>query len=163
MALTALHEERKTMTITDESTSTASRARVVELVSGYLWQFDRPDAELVDAWYGSVFTDDVTLRFPVATHRGLMGIAALHDQIRAMWSGTLHTCSDPQTWPGEDGAVHFRVKVVAVHVHRDGTGETFHVGAVYEGTARGATVHGMSIESMTIAPVWTMGRPPERG
>lgn len=135
----------------------AAEDGVRRLVDGYFRGFDerRSDAP----WLASIFSPDVTVRFPAGECEGLNALGDLSENILSLWATTLHQTSNHQVIPRPDSA-EFTAVLTATHVHRPETpGAHLRIGAHVSGTAA-ALPQGWRINSLTIELVWSEGDGP---
>jgi hypothetical protein len=138
------------------------RQALRDLLDGYFIAIDRRRFD--DAWAESVFTPDVELVFPVASHTGLGGIVAVHERLVGRFERTQHIPSSHVIDLGPTHAV-VGANVLMIHVHPSAVraerqdDSPFVVGGYFEArtmrTRRGWRVRGMQCDV-----VWTSGQPP---
>ena len=134
------------------------RDAVRELLDAYFHGFDarRNDAP----WLASIFTPDVTVRFPPGRGEGLSALRDLSERILALWAATIHQTSNHQVNRTPDGA-EFTAALTATHVHRpEIAGAHMHIGARVSGTAV-PLPEGWRINGLFIELVWSEGDGPE--
>jgi pyridoxamine 5'-phosphate oxidase family protein len=143
-----------------QATMAPSLADVRDLVENFFHGYDQHRTDL--EWLASIFTEDITVRFPAGEHTGRDGLDQTLRTIVALWGPTLHQTSDYRVDPL---GIHtrFTAKLIATHVHRDDDpGAHLHIGAVISGMAiRGPS--GPRLSRLDIDLVWTEGdapRPP---
>lgn len=92
------------------------RAEVSGLIDQYLIAFDLlATVPRDDAWYRSLFTDDLRLVFPVGGHAGLPGVAEFNRAARARWARTHHLSANHRvTLDGDRATV--RGALLVTHV-----------------------------------------------
>lgn len=112
------------------------RMEIQALIDRYVTLLDTQDEDGFDeSWPATVFTDDVRLRFPIGSHRGLEGVAGFHHRAKARFDRTLHTASNYAVRLDGDRA-RVRLHMTATHVHGDKpTGPFFGIGGPCGGLA----------------------------
>jgi pyridoxamine 5'-phosphate oxidase family protein len=133
------------------------RDAVRALVDTYFHGFDerRNDAP----WLASIFTPDVTVRFPPGRGEGLSALRDLSERVLSLWAATLHQTSNHQVNRTPDGA-EFTAALTATHVHRPETpGAHLRIGARVSGTAV-RLPRGWRIDGLTVELVWSEGDGP---
>lgn len=138
------------------------RNELLDLMDGYFLANDR--GRFDDAWAASVFTSDVEVVFPVATHTGLDGIADVHQLALDRFEGTQHMPSSHVLSLAEDEAV-VGSNVLMFHVHLPETREQrgddslFIVGGYFEARVV-RTAQGWRIQRLECTKIWHSGQPP---
>lgn len=139
------------------------RAQINELIDRYVASLDdcyvQESSPFDDAWARSLFTDDVTVVFPVAEHKGVEGLADLHEAVMSKWQGTLHFSTNRLIQLEGDSAT-VRATLMGTHIHRpDDPGEPLFAAHVLEAEAvRGA--EGWRFRRWVMRLVWRLGDPP---
>lgn len=116
---------------------------------------------LGDSWLASIFSDDITVRFPAGESEGLTALAELSQQILGMWAATLHQTSNHRVSDAPDG-VGFGAALTATHVHwPDEPGAHLRIGARVSGAAA-VRARGWRITDLAIDLVWSEGDGPRQ-
>ncbi|PSJ25308.1 nuclear transport factor 2 family protein [Streptosporangium nondiastaticum] len=149
---------REVAALRAELRSLADRVEIRELFDRYVAALDTVDEESYDdAWFRTVFTDDVRLVFPVGDHRGVTGLCAFQRTAKARWARTHHigaNCVVDVT--GDRAAV--RSHQLATHSHRDDPRTTEHLSVGGHYTAEAVrTDAGWRFSRMEFHPVWLAG------
>ncbi|HET9254350.1 MAG TPA: PPOX class F420-dependent oxidoreductase [Pseudonocardiaceae bacterium] len=142
---------------------TATANRVRWLAESYFRGFD--ERRFAEAWLSTIFSDDVTVRFPAGQARGIAEFSEISQRILSLWGRTLHQTSDYHVISSGPGDAEFRAVLTATHVHRaDDPGAHLRIGAQVSGRAT-HTLAGWRIQHLALELVWTEGdRPtPPRG
>lgn len=135
------------------------------LVDRYVTALDTADdGAHDDAWYESLFTSDVELRFPIGGHDGVAGLSEFQRVAKAKWALTHHLSGNHVVEIDGDRA-DTRAQVLATHVHSDETaaaqgiapGSLFQVGGYYTAEAV-RTPTGWRLRWLHFHVVWTGGR-----
>ncbi|MFE1029065.1 nuclear transport factor 2 family protein [Streptomyces sp. NPDC058818] len=93
------------------------RLEIKDLFDRYIVALDRAhEAEFDDAWYRTVFTQDVRFTFPIGVHKGVEGFAEFQRAAKARWARTHHLCANHVVELDGDQA-RLRVHQVATHLH----------------------------------------------
>lgn len=138
------------------------------LLDRYLIDLDT--AALDDAWAESLFTADVEVNFPNASHCGIAGLAAFHRESLAVFARTQHLNSPAVSMVDGRTAV-LRANLVSTHVlaadvdagiePANNVEPIFTVGSLVEGQAV-RTDLGWRLCVLSFRLVWSTGRPPGR-
>lgn len=133
------------------------RVELTELCDRYVRHLDKDRGS--DAWLGSVFTEDVRLRFPMGEYKGMEGLAAFQQMARTTFERTHHISSNYDIRLDGDRAL-VGAHLTAVHVRRrQEPGGHFAIGGHYEaGAVR--TDEGWRIRTFDFDLVWNAGEPP---
>jgi hypothetical protein len=126
--LAALHREVRALT---------DRAAISALVDQYMIALDTADERgLDDAWYGSIFTGDVLLDFPIGGYAGLSGLAEHQVKAKRKWARTHHLSGNHIIALDGDRAT-VRAQIVATHVNHGAARPEalFDIGGHYEADA----------------------------
>lgn len=140
------------------------RAEIGGLLDRYLLDFDsRPDPPRDDSWYGSLFTADLDLRFPVGGHRGLAGLAEFQHAAKRNWDRTHHASTNHVVELRGDTA-EVSAKLLVTHVHPPQSGRAdLRTGSRIEAAAV-RTPDGWRLRALAIHLVWSRGDlPPGAG
>lgn len=140
------------------------RAEISGLLDRYLLDFDDlPDPPRDDGWYGSLFTPDLDLEFPVGGHRGLAGLARFQRAAKANWARTHHASTNHVVEVVGDRA-ELSAKLLVTHVHPPGSGlADLRTGSRIEARAV-RTPDGWRLRALAIRLVWSRGDlPPGAG
>jgi hypothetical protein len=142
--------DAKLRTLTDQ-------AEITRLCDRYVRHLDMD--RLDDSWLGSVFTDDVELKFPMGTYSGMSGLAEFQEMARQGAERTHHISGNYDIEvDGDRGQVH--AHLMAVHVpHGSDPSRHFTVGGHYRGTVV-RTADGWRISRFVFDMVWNSGDPP---
>ncbi|MFD7527325.1 MULTISPECIES: nuclear transport factor 2 family protein [unclassified Streptomyces] len=134
------------------------RAELTALGDRYVTHLDRDRHR--DDWFGSVFTDDVHLTFPMGEYKGTAGLAEFQALARTTFERTHHTASN-HTVDLDGDRARIRAHLTAVHV-RTATepGTHFTIGGHYEAAAV-RTADGWRINRFVFDPVWHEGQGPQ--
>lgn len=139
----------------------ADRTEIIELFDRFARDLDHRafEAEAApDDWARSLFTEDVTLAFPVGSHAGIDGVTALHRAALAPFARTQHLHTNYLIdLAGDRADVEFQL--LATHVYADPAEPPFQVGDRYTGEVV-RTAAGWRIRRLALDVVWTRGRPP---
>lgn len=128
------------------------------LVESYFRGFD--ERRFTQAWLSTIFTEDVTARFPAGQARGLAELSELSQQILSLWDKTLHQSSNYHVVPADPGEAEFQAVLTATHVHRaEDPGAHLRIGAHVVGRATHMPA-GWRIQHLAIELVWTQGDRP---
>jgi hypothetical protein len=138
------------------------RAEISGLLDRYLLDFD--DLGTVvrdDAWYGTLFTPDLELVFPVGGHRGLAGLAGFQRAAKANWARTHHASSNHVVeLAGE--AAELTAKLLVTHVHPPESARAdLRTGSRVAARAV-RTPDGWRLSALAIHLVWSRGDLPPR-
>lgn len=134
------------------------RAQIVEVCDRYVMHLDKNRGR--DDWFGSVFTEDVHLTFPMGEYKGMEGLAQFQEMARSTFERTHHIASNYDIALDGDRA-QVRAHLAAVHVRRSGEpGTHFDIGGHYEAeTVR--TAAGWRIRRFVFDLVWNSGQGPK--
>lgn len=134
-------------------------AEITRLCDRYVRHLDKDRAH--DSWFGSVFTDDVELTFPMGSYQGMPGLAEFHEMARTTFARTHHLSGNYDiVVDGDHGQVH--AHLMAVHLPRgDELSRHFTIGGHYEATVT-RTANGWRISRFVFDIVWNSGDPPAR-
>ncbi|MEU1433725.1 nuclear transport factor 2 family protein [Streptomyces sp. NPDC005786] len=136
----------------------SDRAELTALGDRYVTHLDRDRHR--DDWFGSVFTDDVHLTFPMGEYKGTAGLAEFQNLARATFERTHHTASNYTTELDGDRA-RIRAHLTAVHVRTAAEpGTHFTIGGHYEADAV-RTADGWRINRFVFELVWHEGQGPQ--
>ncbi|HZS20064.1 MAG TPA: PPOX class F420-dependent oxidoreductase [Pseudonocardiaceae bacterium] len=80
-----------------QATMAPSLADVRDLVENFFHGYDQHRTDL--EWLASIFTEDITVRFPAGEHTGRDGLDQTLRTIVALWGPTLHQTSDYRVDP----------------------------------------------------------------
>ncbi len=128
------------------------------LVESYFRGFD--ERRFTQAWLSTIFTEDVTARFPAGHAHGLAQLSEVSQHILSLWDKTLHQTSNYHVVPADPGEAEFNAVLTATHVHRpDNPGAHLRIGAHVSGRAT-HTPAGWRIQHLAIELVWTEGDRP---
>lgn len=138
------------------------RNELLDLVDGYFFDSDR--GRFDNAWAASVFTNDVEMVFPVTTHRGLDGIADVHQRAFDRYESTQHLpCSHIGTVTENEAVIRSSVLIFHVHLaetrEQRGDDSLFIVGHDIEARAV-RTGLGWRIQRLGCKKIWHSGQPP---
>lgn len=136
------------------------RAEIAGLLDRYVTGLDRVGREQrTDNWYRSLFTDDVSLTFPIGGRDGVVGLALFQSEATQRWEHTHHINGSAVVEVDGDRAT-VRAHVLAVHKRAgDGIDALFAVGGHYEGEAVW-TASGWRLRRLAFQIDWSAGRPP---
>ncbi len=150
-----------TTDLTAHLAALADRTAITDLFDRFAHDLDHRafEAEAApDDWARSLFTDDVTLAFPVGAHAGIAGVTALHRAALAPFARTQHIHTNYRVdLAGDRADVEFQL--LATHVYADPAQPPFQVGDRYTGEVV-RTAAGWRIRRLALAVIWTRGRPP---
>ncbi|WP_424187230.1 nuclear transport factor 2 family protein [Actinokineospora sp. G85] len=132
-------------------------AEVDRLCDRYVANLDQSRHD--DSWFGSVFTDDIRMTFPMGEYTGLAGLAAFHEMARTTFERTHHMSANHAIrLDGDSGVV--RAHLTAVHLRAAAEpGASFGIGGHYEAQVR-RTAQGWRISRFAFDLVWRAGDPP---
>lgn len=133
------------------------KVTVRELIDDYFRAFE--EARVDTATLQSIFTEDVVVRFPAGSHRGIAGLPEFHLKIIARWERTLHQVTGHHVVIEGDRA-SAQATLTATHVHRkDDPGRHLRIGGYVDATAIRAT-DGWRLTELGIRLVWSEGDAP---
>ncbi|MER5208676.1 nuclear transport factor 2 family protein [Streptomyces sp. NPDC002825] len=136
----------------------SDRAEIAELCDRYVMHLDKNRGN--DTWFGSVFTDDVHLTFPMGEYKGMEGLAAFQQMARTTFERTHHIGSNYTVELDGDRA-GIRAHLTAVHVRKgEEPAAHFDIGGHYEAEAV-RTADGWRIRRFTFDLVWNAGQGPK--
>ncbi|MFD3515319.1 nuclear transport factor 2 family protein [Streptomyces sp. NPDC058657] len=140
------------------------RTEVTEVCDRYVVHLDRSRHD--DAWFGSVFTEDVHLVFPFGEYKGFEGLAGFQQMARTTFERTHHMAGnyEVELYPGgDDDRARVRAHLTAVHVRRrEEPAEHFDIGGHYEAEFV-RTGDGWRIRGFAFDLVWSAGQGPAGG
>lgn len=150
-----------------QTTRTASQAASVEksadeavrqLIEAYFRGFD--ERRVDQQWLSTIFSEDVTVRFPAGHAAGRAALGKVSRRIRSLWAATLHQTSNYHVTPDDTGGAAFTAVLAATHVHRrDDPGAHLRIGAQLSGRVTRLAA-GWRIQHLAIELVWTEGDGP---
>ena len=138
--------------------TTATDHEVIrQLLSAYLRGFDARRSD--EAWLRSIFTDDVSVTFPIGEAGGLEELRDATRRAMNLWGRTLHLVGNEVVTLDGDTA-EIGATLHATHVHRDDDpGDPLHIGANIEAEAV-RTGTGWRLRKVALDLVWTSGDGP---
>ncbi|MEU0743266.1 nuclear transport factor 2 family protein [Streptomyces sp. NPDC006134] len=148
-ALTALREQVRLL---------VDRAEITALCDRYITHLDKDRHR--DDWFGSVFTDDAHLVFPMGEYKGAAGLAEFQEMARATFERTHHLASNYTV--GIDGdTARIGAHLTAVHLRRAAEpGSHFDIGGHFEAEAV-RTPEGWRLRRFVFALAWHTGDRPQ--
>ncbi|BBB01457.1 hypothetical protein RVR_8885 [Actinacidiphila reveromycinica] len=139
------------------------RSEISGLLDRYLLDFDGLSSSepRQDTWYGTLFTPDLDLEFPVSGHQGLAGLAEFQRAAKAHWARTHHTSTNHVVDLDGDTA-ELAAGLLVTHVHPPESGRAdLRTGSRI--TARAVrTPDGWRLRALAIRLVWSRGDLPPR-
>ena len=140
-----------------ELAALADRAEISGLLDRYLLDFDDlPATAREDAWYGTLFTPDLELEFPVGGHHGLAGLAGFQRAAKANWARTHHASANHVVDLAGDSA-QLSATLLVTHVHPPQSGRTdLRTGSRIAANAL-RTPAGWRLRALAIRLVWSRG------
>lgn len=137
-------------------------APVGALLDRYLIGLDGGDYDA--DWFRSLFTADVTVEFPHASHEGLDGLVEFHRRSLSAYAVTQHLGS-PAVVEIDGGKATLKANAIATHVHRPenvaAVGPIFASGSAVRGEAE-LTGAGWRLRRLSFQKLWMTGQPPPR-
>ncbi len=137
-----------------------NRQAVSDLIDAYATSLDRGVFD--QAWASALFTEDISLRYPVGSHEGREGVIEFTREIMERWDRTQHLTTNHLVDLGEDRA-EVSWNLLATHLHpaddpaRAGLA-TFRVGGRFEGVAV-RNPEGWLFSRLSLRIIWTDGSP----
>ncbi|MEU2249806.1 nuclear transport factor 2 family protein [Streptomyces sp. NPDC019224] len=129
------------------------QARLGALVDRFVSGLDHVDPAWADeAWYRSLFTEDIVLDMPNGVHQGIAGVPEFFGVPKKQWARTHHMTSN-HIVEVTGGTATGRANVQATHVPHGPDSPLFTGGARYEFEAV-RTPHGWRISRLTTAVTW---------
>lgn len=151
-----------TASVEDRLAPFLDRAEISELVDRYVVTLDIAEREECDLdWYRGIFTDDVTLSFPIGDRAGVDGLPDFQRAARLSWGVTHHVSANHVIDLDGDRA-RGRVQLVGTHVERGAAAHgvdqahRFDMGGYYDIRAV-RTPAGWRIDHLRYVVVWTSG------
>jgi hypothetical protein len=144
----------------DQLRTLTDRAALTDLVDRYVITLDTHDEKSHDdSWYGTIFTDDVRLRFPIGGYDGTAGLAQFETDAKARWDRTHHVSSNCVVEiHGDRAAVRAQMQATHVHLGEEPKRPHFRIGGYYDADAV-RTSAGWRFRRLALHVVWTSGEP----
>jgi hypothetical protein len=137
----------------------ADHEQVRQLLAGYFRGFDARRSD--EQWLRSLFTEDVSVAFPIGAAKGLAELRLLTRRAIDLWGRTLHLVGNEVITPDGDRA-NVAATVHATHLHRDDDpGAPLHIGADIEAEAI-RTLDAWKLRRLSLELVWTTGDGPSQ-
>ncbi|MFD1659491.1 ester cyclase [Streptomyces caeni] len=147
--------------IAEQVRTLSDRASLSELVDRYMVTLD--EGPFDDDWAKSLFTEDISLVFPVGSHQGIAGAADFTQKIMNRWERTHHHGSGTVIeLDGDRASISW--SLIASHVHfgsprPPAPTSYFQLGGRFDGVAQ-RTPRGWRIKSLKLRIVWSTGAVP---